>query len=157
MVTYIYVNLYINVSPFDGKPYFFPSYLPLPLCPLSLSLSVYLCISLCVSLSASLSICLSLYISLAVTLCYIYMYRVILSLCVPLSLSLSLSVPLSLSLCTSLCTHRYFETFGAIETAEVLYNRITGKSRGFGFVTFTGDESVDNVRFSPKTHVQFIK
>ena len=31
----------------------------------------------------------------------------------------------------------YFSQFGALEGAEVMKDRYTGKSRGFGFVTFT--------------------
>ena len=39
----------------------------------------------------------------------------------------------------------YFLQFGGIETAQVLYNRETNKSRGFGFVTFEKPEYVDKV------------
>mmetsp|Transcript_13164 Transcript_13164/g.23358 ORF Transcript_13164/g.23358 Transcript_13164/m.23358 type:complete len:899 (+) Transcript_13164:656-3352(+) len=39
----------------------------------------------------------------------------------------------------------FFETYGQVETAEVIYNRDTKKSRGFGFVVFTHHESVSRV------------
>lgn len=34
-----------------------------------------------------------------------------------------------------------FESFGEVEEAKVIMERDTGRSRGFGFVTFTTDES----------------
>eukprot|EP00948_MAST-09A_sp_MAST-9A-sp1_P000276 g276.t1 len=40
---------------------------------------------------------------------------------------------------------RYFGQFGEIQSAEVLYNRDTGKSRGFGFVVFKRESSVNSV------------
>lgn len=40
---------------------------------------------------------------------------------------------------------RYFEQFGRIESAQVMFNRETDKSRGFGFVTFEDLSSVHNV------------
>jgi hypothetical protein len=40
---------------------------------------------------------------------------------------------------------RYFEQFGIIRTAQVLYAKDTGKSRGFGFITFESPDSVDKV------------
>lgn len=39
----------------------------------------------------------------------------------------------------------FFEKYGAVESAEVIYNRDTKKSRGFGFVVFRDYESVDKV------------
>lgn len=39
--------------------------------------------------------------------------------------------------------HEYFSQFGAVEDAFVLTDRETGKSRGFGFVTFTNDDEGD--------------
>ncbi len=36
-----------------------------------------------------------------------------------------------------------FEQFGEIEEAKVIADRETGRSRGFGFVTFTNDEDAD--------------
>ena len=39
----------------------------------------------------------------------------------------------------------YFSTFGEIEEVQVMYNRETNKSRGFGFVTFRAAESADQV------------
>lgn len=40
---------------------------------------------------------------------------------------------------------QYFEVFGKVVSAEVMFNRETHKSRGFGFVTFEDEASVDNV------------
>jgi len=37
---------------------------------------------------------------------------------------------------------KYFECFGDVESAEVIYNRDTKKSRGFGFVVFRSFDSV---------------
>ena len=34
-----------------------------------------------------------------------------------------------------------FEKFGAVEDAKVIEDRDTGRSRGFGFVTFTDDQA----------------
>ena len=39
----------------------------------------------------------------------------------------------------------YFSTFGEIDEVQVMYNRETNKSRGFGFVTFMAAESADLV------------
>jgi RNA recognition motif-containing protein len=38
---------------------------------------------------------------------------------------------------------KIFAPFGQIEEAIVMANRYTGKSRGFGFVTFTRDEDAE--------------
>lgn len=37
-----------------------------------------------------------------------------------------------------------FQRFGEIAEAKVITDRETGRSRGFGFVTFTDDEAADN-------------
>lgn len=37
--------------------------------------------------------------------------------------------------------YQAFESFGEIEDARVITDRDTGRSRGFGFVTFTDDEA----------------
>ncbi len=37
-----------------------------------------------------------------------------------------------------------FERFGEIAEAKVITDRETGRSRGFGFVTFANDDSVQN-------------
>jgi RNA recognition motif-containing protein len=36
-----------------------------------------------------------------------------------------------------------FETFGEVSEAKVILDRDTGRSRGFGFVTFTNDSDAD--------------
>ncbi len=43
---------------------------------------------------------------------------------------------------------RYFGTFGRIAAAQVMYNRETCKSRGFGFVIFEDEAAVDRVLVS---------
>ena len=48
--------------------------------------------------------------------------------------------------------YEYFEQFGKVETAQVLFNRETNKSRGFGFVTFIDAVSINNI-FYIKTHM----
>jgi len=47
---------------------------------------------------------------------------------------------------------RYFEEYGPVSSSQVLFNRETGKSRGFGFVIFKDEESVAKVMAQP-THV----
>lgn len=37
-----------------------------------------------------------------------------------------------------------FERFGELEEAKIIYDRETGRSRGFGFVTFAQDEEAMN-------------
>ena len=39
----------------------------------------------------------------------------------------------------------YFEQFGPVQTAEVMFNRETHKSRGFGFVVFESEDSANAV------------
>jgi RNA-binding protein Musashi len=39
----------------------------------------------------------------------------------------------------------YFETFGAVTDVVVIYDSLTNKSRGFGFVTFDSEEDVNKV------------
>jgi len=36
-----------------------------------------------------------------------------------------------------------FEQFGAVEEAKIITDRDTGRSRGFGFVTFSSEESAN--------------
>lgn len=40
---------------------------------------------------------------------------------------------------------QYFQQFGPIENITIMKNKKTGKARGFGFVTFVNQESVDYV------------
>ena len=40
--------------------------------------------------------------------------------------------------------HQAFSRFGDIEEAKVIMDRDTGRSRGFGFVTFDSEEAVEN-------------
>mmetsp|Transcript_9740 Transcript_9740/g.14191 ORF Transcript_9740/g.14191 Transcript_9740/m.14191 type:complete len:92 (-) Transcript_9740:242-517(-) len=37
-----------------------------------------------------------------------------------------------------------FSRFGPVRDARVIYDRDSGRSRGFGFVTFDNDEDADN-------------
>jgi len=39
----------------------------------------------------------------------------------------------------------YFERFGRVQSAEVMFNRETHKSRGFGFIIFEMEDSIDAV------------
>lgn len=39
----------------------------------------------------------------------------------------------------------YFEKYGKVLTSEVMFNRETHKSRGFGFVVYETEKSVDGV------------
>ena len=39
-----------------------------------------------------------------------------------------------------------FENFGEVVSAEVVMDRVTGRSRGFGFVTYSDVESAENAR-----------
>jgi RNA-binding protein Musashi len=43
----------------------------------------------------------------------------------------------------------YFEKYGKVSSAEVMFNRETHKSRGFGFIVFESNESVDKVLECP--------
>jgi RNA recognition motif-containing protein len=39
-----------------------------------------------------------------------------------------------------------FDRFGAISEAKVIMDRVTGRSRGFGFVTFDDDANADQAK-----------
>ena len=39
----------------------------------------------------------------------------------------------------------YFSTFGNIETVDVLTDKVTGRKRGFGFITFDDYDAVDRI------------
>ena len=45
---------------------------------------------------------------------------------------------------TSQSLQEAFETFGSVTDAVVISDRDTGRSRGFGFVTFANDEDAEN-------------
>ncbi|PIR93661.1 RNA-binding protein [Candidatus Falkowbacteria bacterium CG10_big_fil_rev_8_21_14_0_10_39_11] len=44
---------------------------------------------------------------------------------------------------TSEDLNQTFSAFGAVEDAVVIMDKMTGRSKGFGFVTFTNDEDAD--------------
>lgn len=44
----------------------------------------------------------------------------------------------------------YFDRFGRVLSAEVMFNRETQKSRGFGFIIFDGEDAVDRVLQVPE-------
>lgn len=46
----------------------------------------------------------------------------------------------------------YFEKFGKVDQVQVMYNRETSKSRGFGFVTFESEDTVDKVLKEKRMH-----
>lgn len=46
----------------------------------------------------------------------------------------------------------YFEKFGKVVTGEVMFNRETHKSRGFGFIVFELEKSAENV-CAQKEHI----
>jgi len=39
----------------------------------------------------------------------------------------------------------YFSQFGTVQTASVMTDKVTGNSRGFGFVVFDSTEAVDEL------------
>jgi hypothetical protein len=41
--------------------------------------------------------------------------------------------------------HHYFSRYGTVVSTEIMMNRSTSKSRGFGFVTFAAAASIENV------------
>lgn len=47
--------------------------------------------------------------------------------------------------CGDVDLETYFGRFGKVVDCQVMYDHQTGNSRGFGFVTFDGDDVVDNV------------
>ena len=46
-----------------------------------------------------------------------------------------------------------FEAFGEVDSAKVIFDKFTGRSRGFGFVTFEDDEGA----YDQKDAAGFIK
>lgn len=49
---------------------------------------------------------------------------------------------------TDECLRKAFEEFGGVEEANVVRERDTGRSRGFGFVTFDNEESAKTAQES---------
>ena len=45
---------------------------------------------------------------------------------------------------TSDSLKKHFETVGAVEEANVLMDKMTGRSRGFGFVTMSDDSAAND-------------
>jgi len=45
---------------------------------------------------------------------------------------------------TSEDLHEYFAAAGAVESANVVFDRETGRSRGFGFVEMTSEDDANN-------------
>jgi len=43
---------------------------------------------------------------------------------------------------------QYFGQYGVISSVSIKYNAVTGNPRGFGFITFASDGSIDAVRYS---------
>lgn len=48
-------------------------------------------------------------------------------------------------MCAAADFKKYFMQYGKVVSAEVMFNRETNKSRGFGFVIFESESSVDTV------------
>ncbi len=46
--------------------------------------------------------------------------------------------------CTDAELHSMFEQYGAVQTASVVMDRETGRSRGFGFVEMANNDEADN-------------
>lgn len=52
----------------------------------------------------------------------------------------------------------YFTQFGAVKDAVVMVDRNTGSSRGFGFITFEKEETVDKVtKQEHEIHGKFVE
>ena len=47
---------------------------------------------------------------------------------------------------------KYFEQFGEISESQILQDHLTGRSRGFGFITFTSEETYDKVFAKSRFH-----
>ena len=47
---------------------------------------------------------------------------------------------------------QYFESYGTVEDCTVKTDPETGKSRGFGFITFSDSSSIDAVLKEPQGH-----
>lgn len=48
---------------------------------------------------------------------------------------------------------KYFEQFGEVEQCMIMFDKPTGKSRGFGFVIFEKEKSVDKVMQFKNRHI----
>merc|ERR1712157_133174 len=47
---------------------------------------------------------------------------------------------------------KYFEQFGEISESQILQDHYTGRSRGFGFITFTTEEAAEKVFAKGRFH-----
>nr|CAN67089.1 hypothetical protein VITISV_033546 [Vitis vinifera] len=46
----------------------------------------------------------------------------------------------------------YFSSYGAIVENQIMLDHVTGRSRGFGFVTFVSEDAVERLFSEGKTH-----
>ena len=75
---------------------------------------------------------------------HIISYRILLHIIKPYNLNVLNNITLNYIL--SVAEFRaYFERFGRVMSAEVMFNRETHKSRGFGFIVFELEKGAEHV------------